>query len=269
MKKLLISRLLFLFLIIFTINSHAQQKLLEFPLRIKKPQDAHIISDTSGNIACIFQSNKEYEVDFLSGNDYKVMGTAITEKLKVDKSQKIIGATLDQEYCYAYFYNKKLRSVSCLQVRKSDGECKYLKIRVLGPNQQFLRGFAMNGRFYVLTVPKATSTIQVLSVSGFELTEMNYNITDMPTLYAELIRNNENLNVQAESEVGIEVIKYDMENNLKSTYPSKKLYHFDNKIILTFDDPNVTHFITLDLALQTAEYKRLNFSLDKGNSLRK
>lgn len=248
-----------------TLSAFAQQTLSQFRLRISKPNQAYIATDSSGNIACVFQNHKEYEVDFLSSADYTVLGTAIAEKVKIDKGQKIIGALLEPEYCYAYFYNKKLKTISCLEVKKTDGGARYLRVRTLQPNEQFLRAFEMNGRFYVLTVPKMNSAIKVLAFSRFDVQETEYPISDMPTLYAELSNHNNDLNAEAESEVGIEVISYNMENNIKSSYPLKKLYHFDNKIILSFDHPGYTDLITLDLDAQKADYKKLNFSLEKGN----
>jgi hypothetical protein len=122
----------------------------------------------------------------------------------------------------------------------------------------------MNGKFYVLVVPQYTSKLKVLEFKGHQKEENTFDV-EMEKFYATLTKQNHLLNMNAQSEVGIEVIKYDLENNIKSSFPSKKLYYFDDKIILTFDEPGLTHMITVDMVIKNIEYKKLNFTLEKGD----
>jgi hypothetical protein len=58
----------------------------------------------------------------------------------------------------------------------------------------------------------------------------------------------------------------DPENNLKSAYPSKKLYTFGNKIYMTFEEPSHTHLVIIDPTSTAAVYRKLNFTLDKSRN---
>jgi hypothetical protein len=252
-------------LLLFTpINLFCQQKLSEFQVKISKPDEVFIVSDSNGYLACIFQNSKDYEVDFLDPQ-LKVIGTAITQKIKSDKSQKILGAVMNPQYCYAYFYNKKLKAFSILEVKRNTGEAAYSRIQILNKDEQFLNAFEMDGRFYVLIVPKFTNTVRILILDGKKIEEKNFNI-DMSGFYTSLAKKNDLLNTPAESEVGIEEISYNTENNIKSAYPSKKLYHHKGKVYMTFDEPGMTHLITLDIESGSSNYKKLNFALEKGNN---
>ncbi|MBX9850600.1 MAG: hypothetical protein K2X86_02465 [Cytophagaceae bacterium] len=266
MKKLQSISFFLFFALFYSLNSFAQQKLTEFSVKIPRPAEAFMVADQNQNLACIFQSNKSYEIDFLD-NEYKVINTVISQKISADKNQKIVGAKMDAENCFVYFYNKKIKAFSVWTIRRSDGSNAYSRLHVVAHNDQFLRAFIMNNKLYVLLVPKHTNTLKVMVADGANLEQMSFNM-EMPSFYATLIKGNDYLNTEAESEVGIEEISYDLENNIKSSYPAKKLYHFDNKIYFTFDEPGLTHFIIVDPVSKTSEYKRLNFTLDRGDNSR-
>lgn len=266
MKKIFILHIIIAFLLIHPINLYSQRKLTEFSVKIPRPKEAFICSDGSGNLASVFHSNKQYEVNFLDP-DFKVLQTSITPKVAEDKNQEIIGAILDKEQCTAYFYNSKLNGFSFLSASRAGGQAIYSRIKVLDKNEEFLNSFEMNGRFYILTVPKNSSNLKVMILNGKDLEEMTFDM-GMPGFYAALAKQNERLNIKAQSEIGIEEISYDLENNIKSAYPEKKLYHFEDKVFMTFDEPGLTHFITVDIAEKKAEYKKLNFDLERGNNFK-
>lgn len=257
--------IIFYFLIVMhSVNSIAQQKLTEFNVKISKPHEAYICADTTGTIGCILHSNKEIEVNYLNP-DFTPVSSNLVQKIKGDKSEKILGALLRDNATYIYTYSVRLHSISCIAISRPSGEAVFSKVKVLTANDEFLRAFEMENRFYFLYVPRHTNQLRVLVMDGKEGEEISYNV-EMPTFYAALSRNNDMLNVSAESNVGIEDIRYDLENNVKSTYPNKKLYHFHGKIYFTFDEPAITHLIIVDPISKTSEYKKLNFTLDKGNT---
>jgi len=256
---------IFYFLIfILSVNSIAQQKLTEFNVKISKPHEAFICSDSAGTVGCILHSNKQIEVNYLNP-DFAPVSSNLVQKIKSDKSEKILGALIRDNATYVYTYSVRLHSLSCVSISRPSGEAAFTKIKVLSATDEFLRAFEMDNHFYFLYVPKHTNQLRVLVMNGKEGEEIKYDI-EMPTFYAALSRNNDMLNVSAESNVGIEDIRYDLENNVKSTYPDKKLYHFHGKIYFTFDEPGTTHLIIVDPFTKTSEYKKLNFTLDKGNT---
>jgi hypothetical protein len=90
----------------------------------------------------------------------------------------------------------------------------------------------------------------------------------MPVFFKKLVADNQNLNSTPDSHLGIEEIKYSLENNIKSSYPDKKLYYHHDKIFMTFDEPACTHLIEIDPLAHKSSYKKLNFALEKGNAAR-
>lgn len=247
-----------------SININAQQKLSEFSVKIPKPYEVYLSSDSSGNLVSIFQSNRQLEMDFMDP-EFNHVRSVVSQKVRADRNQKVIGATWNGDECTAYFYNTKVKNLSLLSVDRSSGRSSYSVIRPYNEKDQFLRGFEMNGQFYALFIPKGENVIKVLILNGNQSEETAYSIA-MPGFYNALSNKNENLNSKAFSGVGIEDIRYDLENNIKSSYPGKKMYHFDNKIVMTFDEPALIHLVTIDLDTKTSDYKKLNFSLEHGNA---
>ena len=136
----------------------------------------------------------------------------------------------------------------------------------MNANDEFLRAFSMNGSFYILTVPKQKNILNIYVCGDGKKVDAGSYPIEMTTFYATLSSNNNNLNEAAESQVGIETVRSRLDNNIKSAYPKKKLYFQDNKIYLSFDEPNSTHLVIIDVYASKSFYKKLNFSLEQGNN---
>jgi hypothetical protein len=175
---------------------------------------------------------------------------------------------INSESATAYLLNKKLRTVSAMMVKDSGTTGSYIKLITLSPAEEFLNGISMNGKFYILTVPKFKNELKVYTLVNGSITEtVNYTI-EMPSFDAKLSTENEYLNRAPESEVGMEEIHYSPENNIKSSFPEKKFYYQNNMIFFTFDEPACTHLIELDPISHRVTYRKINFSLEKGNNAR-
>jgi hypothetical protein len=244
---------------------HAQTELGQIDLKIKSPDDAYPASDSLGHLAYIFQNSKQYQFSIIN-SDYSTNSPVLITRNPKDKKDKIVGSMIDNGMVTAYLLNKKLKTISALVVDGSSGS--YVKLITLAPNEEYLNAINMNGKFYVLTVPKFKNELKVYTmVNGSNTETVNYTI-EMPSFYTKLSTENNYLNTPAESELGVEEIHYTPENNIKSSYPEKKFYYQNNKIFFTFDEPNCTHLIEIDPSSRRASYRKMNFSLEKGNNSR-
>ncbi len=248
--------------IVFT--TAAQQPVTEFLVRIKNPEDAMGVADTNGTVAYFFDGHKQYQATIINANN-EVERNVSLNKLPTNKKDKLIGILLNEEVFAAFFYNNKFKTLSAVTLDRTTGDYKSYSLKVLAKDEYFLRGFAMNNRFYMLTVPKHKNILNLHeSANGKQTTSGSYAI-EFPEFYQLLDNNNDKLNVPAETEVGIEVITGYLDNNVRASYPQKKMYHLHQNIIMTFDDATSTHLVTIDTEQKKSSYKRLNFSLEKGN----
>jgi len=263
MKKIVLA--LLICLAFFATN--AQQPVCEFIVELPDLLDLVSSSDTQGNLGYVFQSKKGYEFVYLSP-DVKVEKTLFTDRVTYSKGDELEGAVVYNDNFTAYLYNNSKDYIATLSTEKNSDVSKYSRPVTLAKNEHYLTSFSMNGLYYVLIVPQHSNKLKIFTFSkGEKIDEFTYEI-EMPSFYDQLSANNHLLNRSSKSAVGIEEIRYDVENNIKSSYSDKKIYHINGKITLVFDDPNTTHFIVIDPTEHHVVYKKLNFPLDKGNSSR-
>ncbi len=246
-------------------NGYSQDPYSSIALRIRNPKDAYGITDSAGKTGFIFEGHKQYHVALLdsTGKEYK---NYIVNKTSGRRKEVIIGGNYGKDNFIVYLYNKRYNYFSSLILNTNTGDYHYSDLKKLPDNEQYLRSFSMGDKFYILSVPKQKNILHVYSIEGgAKIKESVYGI-EMSTFYASLNVNNNLLNEVAESTIGIETVRTRLDNNIKSAYPKKKLYYEQNKIYMTFDDPNATHLIVVDLDSTKSYYKKLNFSLEEGNN---
>jgi hypothetical protein len=243
----------------------AQQQYASITSRIRNPKDVYGVADSAGNLAYIFEGHKQYHVAILN-KDSAQEKNFIINRVTRGKKEAIIGAVLNQGRSTSYFYSKKFGSFSSLTIDRATGEYKFYEIKQMSANEQFLRAFTMNEKFYILTVPRQKNVLNVYICEDGEHIDAGSYAIEMPAFYSNLIASNDLLNEPAESQAGIETVRTRLDNNIKSAYPKKKLYYERDKIYMSFDDPGSTHLIIIDLNASKSYYKKLNFALDQGNN---
>lgn len=263
MKRLVYS-LLFLSLILIPFSFvHGQKTILELEMKAGKAQNVFSTSDNYGNLAYIFQGTKSIQITIIDAT-YKILGEFLIDRDEAEKKNVIIGATLSGQNVVVYLYDEKERNFASLVVNRMDGSYKFNPtIGTLAKSEYILKSFEMEGQFYITVVPQYKNTVLLFSSNeGNAFVIKTYEI-NFPTLYAKLSTKNDELNQKTETPVGIEKISYTVENNIKSAYPSKKMYTYGNKIYMTFEEPSHTHLVIIDPLSNAAIYRKLNFSLDK------
>ncbi|MFN6945954.1 MAG: hypothetical protein ACK4ND_13480 [Cytophagaceae bacterium] len=255
----------YIILLFISFFSYAQRDVGKVQVLISKPTDVNVISDTLGTQAYLFQSKKQFQLSILD-NQYQTQKNIIINLQKPDKNEVVLGSIIHKEEVVVHLFNSKSRQLSSLKINRSTGSHVFNKIGIFGLNDQYLSSFEINGHFYLLTVPSGTNALKVWkSDRGADFELKDYNI-EYPEFYKSLISNNNSLSRGSFSKANIEMVSYELENNIKSTHSNKKLYVLDGKIIMTFDTPEGTNLITIDPEEGTSEYKKMNFKIERGNT---
>lgn len=262
--KNVINTILILIALPFT-TAFGQKTVLEIEMKGGKAQNVFSVSDKYGNLAYIFQEKKSIQISIMDAT-YKITKEVVIKREETEKRNEIIGATLSDRNVVVYLYDAKERNFASLVVNRMSGSYKFNpSIGSINKNEFRMQSFEMEGVFYSVVIPEYKNTVLLFSsTEGDNIVIKNYE-TNFPTFYAKLTSNNDELNQKPNTPVGIEKVSYDLENNVKSVYPSKKMYTYDNKIYMTFEEPSHTHLVIIDPTTTSATYRKLNFSLDKGN----
>ncbi|MFN3404887.1 MAG: hypothetical protein ACK40G_12380 [Cytophagaceae bacterium] len=245
------------------VSVHAQQDTNNFDITIKNTRDAYSFTDGIDGMAYLLSSNKQYQIMLLnSPAEQQIKSTYI--KTTSEKKDEVLGACLDQRYVTFFFSNPKSRSFSYLKTDRRNGENTYKTFMLREKNEHVFEAFEMNNVFYILTVEEYKNEINLISVSdGGEKIDKEKYLLEMNSFYAMVSKRTSRA---TESKVDIHYVDYNKVNTIRGTYRRNKLYTYDNKIFMTFDEPGMTHLVTIDPIEKSAAYKKLNFSLERGNN---
>lgn len=228
-----------------------------------KPHDVISSRDQNGNYFFLFQYGKSYQMVILDSN-YKELKRQVLKKTENDsRKNTLIGTIFDERGAVAYMVNSKTEEYSAMRIDRNTGAVEFLSLGKLDEDDYFLKAIELDGKFHILAVPRQENELKLYTTDyGNPFLVRNFKI-DFPTFYTKLTFHNEELNQKSNNPVGIEYIRYDIDQSIKTAHPFKKLYAFNGKIYIVIDDPTSTHVITINPEAGTSNYKKLNFSLDK------
>lgn len=249
----------------FSIQTSAQTQEATVELKIRNPESVYSAIDQYENYVFVFKSSSHIQFSFFT-QTHQTNGNITIAIPSAHKKDDILGVQLKGEICTVYLHNTNKMTVSEIILNRTNGENSTRPLAQMDYPDKFLTSVLQNQEFYVLTVPQGKNQIDIWSSKDNVFERATYTIADMPDLYKRLSSGNSELNEETTSAVGIDKVYYDNENNVKSAQASKKLYTIGNSIFLTFDDPELTHLIEINLVTKTATYKQLQFTLDKGNT---
>lgn len=252
--------LIFIALFCTTTFVMAQTEVARFEMLIRKPTGITSAADAQGRFAYFLYSSTQYHVVFFDAQK-KSIGSILFTKPKEVKSAKPLSMIVDGDQAYIYLYNEKTGTIGELQVTRASGQHSYATVAQLPYQQKFLKALTDGTQFYLLAVPSGRNELAVWSVSKGKASSQLYGI-ELPDFYKRLSTGNSYLNEEPNGLIGIDRIRTDIENNVKSAQAVKKVYVSQGKITLTFDDPDYTHLLTIDTKENKASYKKLKFSLE-------
>jgi len=244
-----------------TMTANAQHEITALNLTIQNPKDVYSVAQAGKGLAFLFKTNKQYQTIILS-DDFNEQRKTVYKRSADEKKEEILGGLIDSIYAVFYFHHPKSNILSQLKVNRTTGEQSYEKFFVLQPKEQVLKGFNMDGKFYILTVMQYKNDVNVYTISphAAALQADMYNM-EFPTFYGRLSRKSDG--TEEEKPIVIDDINPETVNTIRSVHSDKKLYHSKGKIFFTFDDADRTHLIEIDTYKKSSVYKKLNFTLER------
>jgi hypothetical protein len=252
----------FLYVLSFFVLAQNEEGSLN--LLVKKVENIYSAVDENENYVLAFKTPTQFEFAFYDNANKKTGDILITVPSQLRKDI-YLGLQLQNDSCTLYFFSEKTRAITQLNVIRASGQTTRRTVGELAYTDKYLKSVFLNNKFNLLTVTQGKSQINVHTVVDGKMQNHTYPI-EMPDMYKRLSNGNNLLNEEADVTLGIDRIYYDIENNVKSSRATKKIYAFDQYIYLVFDDPDYSHVIQLNLEDNTSAYKQFLFNQDKGNN---
>lgn len=240
--------------------SLGQNEVGRFEMAIRKPSGVTSAMDTSNNFVYFLYSSTQYHVVFFDSGK-KQIGSIVITKPKEVRGAKPMAMTLISDNAYIYFYDEKNGYLGELSVQRASGQHQYKTLTQLPFQQKFLKAFSQDQHFYLLSVPHGRNEVVVWKAKQGKL-EQQIHAIELADFYKRLTTGNSYLNEEPNGILGIDRVRTDIENNVKSAQAVKKVYVQDEIIYFTFDDPDYTHLVVVNTIANSNTYKKLKFSLE-------
>ena len=258
------TNLFFLFALIFLpvlTKAQGEQALIDF--KIKKPTRVDVVT-TGDKYIFSFLNSKQIQLTAV-GKNYAFTSAAF----ELDKSlyrAEYLSATRDTKYHTSYFYHERTKTIKSFRIDIGMGTTQTQDCGAIPSDEDFLTVFQANQKFYLITISKTTSTFHLWeSAQGNPFVKTSF-VVEHTKLHHAFLTNEGELNEKVYSDIGIDKVTYDLENNLKSAHAWNKLYLIDQKVVITMDEPDQLWMYDIDLNQKTLQEKKLAFALEVGDA---
>lgn len=256
-------KLFFLIVIIFLpafAKAQGEQALIDF--KIKKPDRVDVVKNSEGKYIFSFLNHKQIQLTTVNKN-YSFTNASFELDKSLHKAEYLL-STRDAKYHTAYFYHERSRTIKAFRIDLTMGIAQTLDCGAVPGDEDFLTALQVNQKFYLITVSRAASLLHLWESSqGNPFVRTSFEVQH-PKLNDALRITEDQLNERIYSDIGIDKITYELENNLKSAHALNKLYIIDNRLIITMDEPDQLWLYTIDLDQKKLTEKKLAFSLENG-----
>jgi hypothetical protein len=240
----------------------AQGELALIDFKIKKPNRVDVITTDEGKYIFSFLNHKQIQLTTVSKN-YTFASAGFELDKSLHRSEYLLG-TRDGKFHTAYFYHERTKTIKAFRIDLGMGTAQTLDCGVIPTDEDFLSVLQVSKKCYLITISKKTSTFNLYeSTQGEPFVKSAFDVAH-ENLHHAFLASEGDLNEKMYSDIGIDKIAYDLENNLKSAHALNKLYVMDGKIIITMDEPDQSWFYTIDLKEKKVNEKKLSFALEAG-----
>jgi sulfur relay (sulfurtransferase) DsrF/TusC family protein len=241
-------------------KAQGEQALIDF--KIKKPNRVDVVTSSEGQFIFSFLNHKQLQLTTVS-KKYSFVSAAFELDKSLYRSDYLL-TTREDKFHTAYFYQERTKTIQAFQINLAMATTQTTDCGVLPADEDFLTAFQSQQRFYLITVSKSASLFHLWeSAQGGPLIKTSFEVQH-EKLYQAFWTSEEELNEKKYSDIGIDKISYDLENNLKSAHALNKLYVKEGKLIVTMDEPDQVWVYTIDLNQKKLEEKKLAFALEVG-----
>jgi len=242
------------------LKAQGEQALIDF--KIKKPDRVDVVTNSEGKYVFSFLNHKQIQLTTI-GKNYTFASAAFELDKSLYRTEYLL-ATRDAKYHTAFFYHERSRTIKAFRIDLGMGITQTLDCGVVPGDEDFLSVVQVDNTFYLLTVSKSASIIHLWeSVQGNPFVKTSFDVQH-PKFHEAFRVTEEQVNEKIYSDIGIDKITYELENNLKSAHALNKLYVIDGKLIITMDEPDQLWLYTISLDQKKLDEKKLAFTLEAG-----
>lgn len=257
------TKVFFLMTLIFMpalLKAQGEQALIDF--KIKKPDHVDVVSTPEGKYVFTFLNHKQIQLTTINKN-YSFASASFDLDKSLYRTDYLL-STRDAKYHTAYFYHERSREIKAFRIDLAMGTAQTLDCGNVPGDEDFLTALQVNQKFYLITVSRTASLLHLWeSTQGNPFVRTSFEVQH-PKLNDALRITEDQLNERIYSDIGIDKITYELENNLKSSHALNKLYIINSHLILTMDEPDQLWLYTIDLDQKKLTEKKLAFKLESG-----
>jgi hypothetical protein len=242
------------------VRAQGEQALIDF--KIKKPDRVDVVTTDEGKYIFSFLNHKQIQLTTVNKN-YSFTSASFELDKSLHRTEYLLG-TRDTKYHTAYFYQERSKTIKAFRIDLGMGVTQTLDCGVVPGDEDFLTALQVDQKFYLITVSRSASLIHLWESSqGNPFVKTSFEVRH-PKLNDALRITEDQLNERIYSDIGIDKITYDLENNLKSSHALNKLYVIDGQLIITMDEPDQLWLYTINLDQKKLAEKKLAFQLEAG-----
>ena len=233
----------FIFLPAF-VKAQGEQALIDF--KIKKPDRVDVVKNSEGKYIFSFLNHKQIQLTTVNKN-YSFTSASFELDKSLHRTDYLL-ATRDAKFHTGYFYNERSKTIKAFRVDLGMGVTQTLDCGVLPRDEDFLTVLQINQKFYLITISRHSSLLHLWESSqGNPFVKTSFEVQH-PKLNDAFRITEDQLNEKMYSDIGLDKITYDLENNLKSSHALNKLYVINGQLIITMDEPDQLWLYTIDPA---------------------
>ncbi|MEI6061628.1 MAG: hypothetical protein WCR72_13030 [Bacteroidota bacterium] len=228
------------------------ERSLDMQLLFKEKRESYpVVNEDDGTLALFLMDYKTIQAQLLDRNLNII--TSLADFKPGSEFSDLLGCSFNQGVYNLFFINKKKDKFYCktldmVNVKHEDHEIP-LKLK----GEKYLECVNYKNRFYILTVVKSGAILKIYEfennqnyqVREIDLSSLKFSKSKFATLYDILIKG------ANPSKLGPDFQKVNIQNpnSMEIASHAIKLYYYDNKIFLTFDnEPQETKLLTISLS---------------------
>jgi len=249
-------KLLVVFAVLVSTVSFSQEELKTFKNYLKTSFAnirgiVPIINEKNDDISFFFIDSKNI-YGYLLNDNFKIKNQLISDK-KSRKFKKLIGYSISENDKYRiYLTDKKNEAFVSIEFSYKDKNSTLSKISIDLKNEKFIQTVAYNNKFYLVTITKRSSIINIYSFdekANYIRHELDFSDNKfilknhISTLY-ELFRSSSN----EDRSINVLKIKEDTPNSIEMTSANIKQYIRGSKLVFSFDiNQKLTQILSINL----------------------
>ena len=219
---------------------------IELSLGFKDHRESYPVADEDGNLFLYVLDNNSI-AGFQYTTTFNLLGE-VKGDFPQDRLPNFLGHALKGKTHSLFFADKSKKTIAITTLDHDQKTVHTRELEVPWKKEHFMKSVSHRGEFFVLTVEKFSSRIHLYTYSGDTFREKAYDFGNKrfsSTKYYHIY------DVMKES--AFRVIESEIPNSIELATSLNKLYHYDDKLVLTFDNSNYrTSVITINLSSNEA-----------------